>query len=296
MARKVNAATVEREAPRTITIYALRDPTSAEIRYVGQTNRPPRRRFNQHINIARKVTVPHVAAWIRGLLDAGLTPDLMILEETSSIDDANSAEVAWIRSFRELGARLTNRAEGGVLSRGWHHTPEQREKWRRERRGPKASRFGQRPSADQIARQSAALKRTWEVRPHPRKGVRHTEATRKKIVEALAKAPPRVMTEQGREAHREASRRMWRDPAWRVRFRELTSGPNHPNYGKPISDERREALRRANLGKKYGPRSPETRAKQSAAAYRRGPLSDAVRAKMRESALRRWAREKRVEA
>jgi NUMOD3 motif len=42
-------------------------------------------------------------------------------------------------------------------------------------------------------------------------------------------------------------------------------GENHPNYGKHPSAETRAKMSKATLGKKKGPRSAETRAKQSAA-------------------------------
>jgi hypothetical protein len=121
--------------PRTIWIYALIDPRTHELRYIGQTGRSLPARLTRHIRTAKDGTRAHMGAWIRGMLADGVSPELVVVEEHPNEQAADEAEQFWIEYFRSIGCRLVNRAIGGAAIRGWRHTSEQREKWRRERRG-----------------------------------------------------------------------------------------------------------------------------------------------------------------
>lgn len=101
-------------------IYAIRltyDPT-LEYRYVGQTGRGIVR-LNQHINEARNVGSgkynTHKSNWIR-LHNFCVTFD--ILEEVSSPDDLNFAEMKWIHILKSKGYPLINLTDGGDGTRG----------------------------------------------------------------------------------------------------------------------------------------------------------------------------------
>lgn len=89
-------------------VYALADPQTLEIRYVGKTVRTPARRLQIHRNVAARQTIPHVCAWIRGL---GISPVMLILERDPP--DLEQAEIRWIAELREAGFNLCNMTDGG---------------------------------------------------------------------------------------------------------------------------------------------------------------------------------------
>ncbi len=95
-----------RGAPAPRFIYGLIDPRDNRLRYVGRAVNPEHRR-RQHIASARKGSGPPCAAWIREVLDAGMEPGLVILEQTTR-DEAPAREVAWIATYRPTTPDLCN--------------------------------------------------------------------------------------------------------------------------------------------------------------------------------------------
>lgn len=96
----------------SVAIYALRDPRTREVRYIGKAI-DPCRRARQHMSAfqlsyyrSRKVS------WLQSLRDAGQEPILEILQVVDA-GDANRAERQWIAQYRAEGARLTNGTDGG---------------------------------------------------------------------------------------------------------------------------------------------------------------------------------------
>lgn len=83
--------------PFTISIYALIHPTTKDVRYVGQTNNPPKR-FSEHCADAN---------WIIDLQAQGLLPDMVILE-TCQKSNALERESHWIKVYLRDGAELAN--------------------------------------------------------------------------------------------------------------------------------------------------------------------------------------------
>ena len=104
-------------------IYALVDPRSGTIRYVGKAN-DVQERLGRHLRDRRKYPVYN---WIRSLRRQGLLPELVLLEETT---DWCNAECTWIEMFREAGYPLLNVADGGQGGyknvRGWTMSAEGR--------------------------------------------------------------------------------------------------------------------------------------------------------------------------
>lgn len=92
-----------------IYIYALTDPDSAEVRYIGKTIRP-KERLQNHCN---DKTSCHRVHWIQSLIAAGKRPALIILECLSADADWQAAEKRWIADARTKGWRLTNSTDGG---------------------------------------------------------------------------------------------------------------------------------------------------------------------------------------
>ncbi len=92
-----------------IYIYALRDPFTDEIRYIGKSIRPRERLANQ----CNEKSNTHRCHWIQSVLARGSKPIQEILEVLP--DDANwqDIEKKWIAYGRSAGWNLTNSTDGG---------------------------------------------------------------------------------------------------------------------------------------------------------------------------------------
>jgi len=92
-------------------IYALKEPDTNEIRYIGQTDNL-KRRYNQHItkcyNINSKQYATHKNCWLRKLLDNNLTPIMDVIEEVETLEISNQRERFWIEKLTNEGVNLTN--------------------------------------------------------------------------------------------------------------------------------------------------------------------------------------------
>jgi hypothetical protein len=89
-------------------IYALIDPRSGDVRYIGKAN-DSGKRLKSHIRDSRRRTTP-VYWWIRSLAKSKLEPDVLVL---SQCEDWEAEERRLIASARSRGVRLLNLADGG---------------------------------------------------------------------------------------------------------------------------------------------------------------------------------------
>ena len=92
-------------------IYALRDPETKEVRYVGKADKPTFR-LDQHLNDKLLSDENAKIQWLNALKEKGLTPEVEVLE-TVPFDQWQERERAWIRDMREGGCNLTNTEAGG---------------------------------------------------------------------------------------------------------------------------------------------------------------------------------------
>ncbi|MGI4812133.1 MAG: hypothetical protein ACRYG5_09880 [Janthinobacterium lividum] len=103
----------ERSLPPTIGtpvyIYALIDPETDLIRYIGKSVRPMDRLTN-HMNERSNC---HRSHWLQALKSKGLRPDLAILERIGGAWPWQHSETYWIAYARRHGWPLTNNTEGG---------------------------------------------------------------------------------------------------------------------------------------------------------------------------------------
>lgn len=92
------------------SIYALTDPRTRAIRYVGVTRCTLQKRLGDHIRKSRCGEKTHRATWIRSLLALNLKPEISLLETTES---GIEREIFWIQAMRDAGHDLTNGTNGG---------------------------------------------------------------------------------------------------------------------------------------------------------------------------------------
>lgn len=90
-------------------IYALTEPGTGDIRYVGIANDPVRR-FKEHLHESKTRPSFPVQHWIRMLLDANTLPVLLVIEWTEYAD--REREV--IRDMRAAGHQILNMSNGGL--------------------------------------------------------------------------------------------------------------------------------------------------------------------------------------
>lgn len=96
-------------------IYALEDPQTGLIMYVGYTSNIDLR-LKQHLQSAKQTGTPK-EQWLAELKQLNLQPKVIELEEIA-IEDCNNAEIRWIEHFRQKGHKLTNGSKGGGIYQG----------------------------------------------------------------------------------------------------------------------------------------------------------------------------------
>lgn len=146
-----------------VYIYALGDPETGLIRYIGKSIRPEQR-IQNHIN--EKPTNCHRSHWLQSLKAKGLQPLAILLEEIRGAWPWQESERYWIARGRREGWPLTNNTDGGdgvtglpekarakmaATWRGRKHRPESLEKMR-------IASTGRRHSDESKAARSAMFK------------------------------------------------------------------------------------------------------------------------------------------
>jgi len=96
---------------RKIFIYTLADPRTGEVRYVGKTI-DTYYRLARHISDAKRSTRRHKDAWLKGIVNIGLSPVLEVLDECTD-EDWKLVEQYWISQFKSWGFKLLNETLGG---------------------------------------------------------------------------------------------------------------------------------------------------------------------------------------
>lgn len=87
-------------------VYALCEPETGGIRYIGKTNNAAHR-LRGHCKPAHTDRSAR-AVWIRALRVRGVRPSLIILESCSGDRAARAAERSWITTYRNDGCNLLN--------------------------------------------------------------------------------------------------------------------------------------------------------------------------------------------
>jgi hypothetical protein len=93
-----------------VFIYALSDPRTNQIRYIGKSNNPYNR-YSNHYNSARDKNT-HKRNWINNIRKDGLRPELIILDEVPKVN-WQYWEKFYISLFKSWGFDLVNYTTGG---------------------------------------------------------------------------------------------------------------------------------------------------------------------------------------
>lgn len=91
-------------------VYALLDPYTQAVRYVGYTTTTLQTRFSYHCMCADEN--PRTE-WIQGLLKVGKAPIIFTLEKVNSKVHLPEVEKKWISYGKSAGWDLLNVSEGG---------------------------------------------------------------------------------------------------------------------------------------------------------------------------------------
>lgn len=110
-------------------IYALLDPTTKQIKYIGQALNALER-LAEHMKPRSREAKSHKNNWLNSLVAQGLKPELIVLESFEDPYKLNEAEIFWIAYYRSIGANLTNGTDGGEGNLGWKPTEENLENMR----------------------------------------------------------------------------------------------------------------------------------------------------------------------
>lgn len=167
-------------------IYALIDPTTKFVRYVGKSDNPEHR-LHRHMTQDIKAD-NHRTRWLRKLKENGLKPDLVILEEVPK-SEWQIHEKKWIKYYKESGYPLTNSTDGG----DGMSNPSKETRL-------KISMNSRTRTAETLAKIGAATKKRWEDRSYRCHMVdcasNTSTETRKKMSEAAKSRPPEIRAKQ----------------------------------------------------------------------------------------------------
>jgi hypothetical protein len=111
-------------------VYALIDPRTYDVRYIGKSSSMFKR--------ARAKHSAHCWSWIKSLEKEGLVPVIKVLSFEDDHEECLKDEIHWIAFFRKIGADLTNIMDGGEgVTPGTKQSPEAIEKRVAKLRGRK---------------------------------------------------------------------------------------------------------------------------------------------------------------
>lgn len=177
-------------------IYTLEDPRSGEIRYVGWTVNPGRRR-REHVGRARRgEDDTRKGRWVRKLDAGGVRPELVVIEAVP-LEERESAEGRWIADLRSAGHRLTNMTDGGGGTPGFRHDPATVAKFAAKHRGFKFS--------DESRRRLSRARTGMKATPEQRRRMSEMRRGRKMPREAVEKT---ASAHRGRKRPPETCRKM----------------------------------------------------------------------------------------
>lgn len=107
----MNSSESGSDIKRTTFIYALCEPDTGEVRYIGKAD-DPEIRFRRHLRLEAADFNTHKSRWVRSIRSKGLLPKLEILCKASR-DNWREVERLQIRLAKMCGLDLVNGSPGG---------------------------------------------------------------------------------------------------------------------------------------------------------------------------------------
>lgn len=170
------ATSAVRVSKKQVIIYALTDPLTGEVRYVGKTVAALQRRVQRHEGAIRAGERSHLYNWWMRLLADGMpAPVPHVIETVAPGGDWVEREQYWISHYRSLGYPLANMCEGGQGTIGLVFSKEHRERLR-------ASHLGQKFSPERKEQYAKISQAAWDRKP----GSRWKEDTLEKVLATKA--------------------------------------------------------------------------------------------------------------
>ena len=128
-------------------IYALLDPETKKLRYVGYSSDAEQRYLEHYYKSALKPKT-HKNDWLKSMLKQVVKAEMVILERYSTAEELPQAEVKMIAFCRQLGHPLTNGSDGGDGGRrpGFKHSEETKKKISEGHKGEKNHFYGKKHS------------------------------------------------------------------------------------------------------------------------------------------------------
>jgi len=146
------------ELDKLYKIYALLEPNTELVRYVGLTRKSLKERLRKHLSEklrGKKATYKY--NWIQSLKEKNLKPEIILLEDNLTLDEANKKEIIYIKTFKSFGAKLVNVSIGGNCgASGYKHSDELKEYFRYLNKG----RFVTQETRDKLSK-SLKGKTSW---------------------------------------------------------------------------------------------------------------------------------------
>jgi group I intron endonuclease len=93
-------------------IYALLEPKTNEIRYIGKAKNLVIR-LRKHVQSSKLKEKTHKNNWVKSLLKSGEIFVSIVIDSALTDDELNEKEIKWISHYKTIGCRLTNATTGG---------------------------------------------------------------------------------------------------------------------------------------------------------------------------------------
>lgn len=248
-----------KHSPKTTFIYALIDPNTQQIRYIGKSNNP-QKRLEQHF---KEKVHTYKTMWLKSLEGKGQTPEILILEEVL-VSQWQEREIHWIAFYREQGLDLANGTDGGDGVSGLIVSEATRRKISEGLTG--------KPRSEEARKK---ISKTLQ-------GHTHSEETRLKISQKQVGKEGIVLSKESRQKISSTLQGHTVSPETRQKISEAKKGKPALNKGKALSEEHRQKIGEGNKGKQI-PEEVRQKINKTTTGRKKAPFSAEHRQRLSEA-------------